>query len=71
MICDLCLIESKTQLIGFYLDETDVLHIDQNSNICKPCLGQIKAEIIGTRLIRRVQTSSYSYYSLKGSRDEE
>ena len=26
---------------------------------------------IATSLIRRVQTSSYSYYSLKGSRDEE
>ena len=63
MICDLCLIGAHTHKVGFYLDENNVLHTDQTSNICLKCLSQIRIEIIGTRDLRRVETASYKHYS--------
>ena len=61
-ICDICLTRDKTQLIGFYIDEENNIHLNQNSRICKTCLNRIKIEIIGTRDLRRVETASYRFY---------
>lgn len=61
-ICDICLVKTQTKLIGFYLDEENNIHLDQNSRICKTCLTQLKAEIIGTRDLRRIECASYRYY---------
>ena len=61
-ICDICLIKADCKLIGFYVDEEDNIHLNQNSLICKKCLGQVKAEIVGTRVIRRMETAPARYY---------
>lgn len=70
MICDLCLIDTSTIKIGIYLDESDILHTDQSSNICIECLKQIRIEIVSTKHLRRVETASYKYYSKRIKKDE-
>ena len=71
MICDICLLDEKTELIGFYLDEDDILHTNQNSHLCMTCLKRVRAEIIGIRKLRRIETASYAHYKVKRNSDDK
>jgi len=71
MICDICLQDEKTELIGFYLDEDNILHTNQNSNLCITCLKSLRAEIIGVRKLRRIETASYAHYKVKRNSDDK